>query len=68
MPQDFLKHAIPDYLVRGTDLFSLRLSNKKMTAANTALQWKCPVLNHKYIGHITDVQFTGHEHDEAVSD
>ena len=25
--QEFLKHAIPDYLVRGTDLFSLRLSN-----------------------------------------
>ena len=27
--QGFLKHAIPDYLVRGTDLFSLRLSNKR---------------------------------------
>ena len=25
--QEFLKHAIPNYLVRGTDLFSLRLSN-----------------------------------------
>ena len=23
VPQEFLKHAIPDYLVRGTDLFSL---------------------------------------------
>ena len=29
VPQEFLKHAAPDYLVRGTDLFSLRLSNKK---------------------------------------
>ena len=37
MPQEFLKHAIPDYLVRGTDLFSLRLSNKKMTTANTTI-------------------------------
>ena len=34
VPEELLKHAIPDYLVRGTDLFSLRLS-KKMTAANT---------------------------------
>ena len=25
--QEFLKHALLDYLVRGTDLFSLRLSN-----------------------------------------
>ena len=29
LPQEFLKHAIPDYLVRGTDLFSLKLSNKQ---------------------------------------
>ena len=27
--QEFLKHAIPDYFVRGTDLFSLTLSSKK---------------------------------------
>ena len=27
--QEFLKHATPEYLVRGTDPFSLRLSNKK---------------------------------------
>ena len=33
--QEFLKHAKPDYLIRGTDLFSLRLSNKIMTTANT---------------------------------
>ena len=26
-PQEFLKHAMPDYLVRSTDLSSLRLSN-----------------------------------------
>ena len=30
-----VKHVIPGSLVRGTDLFSLRLSSKKMTAANT---------------------------------
>ena len=36
VPQGFFKHAIPDYLVMGTDLFSLKLSNKKkMTTANT---------------------------------
>ena len=32
-----LKHAISDYLVRGTSLFSLRLSNKKRTTANTTI-------------------------------
>ena len=31
---EFFKNATPDYLVRGTDLLSLRLSNKKMTTAN----------------------------------
>ena len=31
------KHTTPDYLVRDTDLFSLRLSNKKMTTANRTL-------------------------------
>ena len=40
-PQDFLSHAIPDYLVRGTDLFSLRLSNKKMTTAYTTITIQC---------------------------
>ena len=29
VPQEFLKYAIPDYLIGGTDLFSFRLSNKK---------------------------------------
>ena len=33
--QEFVEHAVPDYLCRGTDLFFLRLSNKKMTTANT---------------------------------
>ena len=32
--QEFLKCVIPDYLVRDTDLFSLRLSNKRITTAN----------------------------------
>ena len=39
--QEFLKHAIPDYLVRGTNLFSLRLSNNKMTTANTTIAVWC---------------------------
>ena len=29
MLQEFLKQAIPDYLIRGNDRFPLRLSNKK---------------------------------------
>ena len=37
VPQEFLKHAVADYLVWGTDLLSLRLSNKKMTMANTTI-------------------------------
>ena len=42
VPQAFLKHVIPDYLVKGTDLFSLRWSNKKkMTAANTIIVIWC---------------------------
>ena len=35
--QELLKHAIADYSVRGTDLFSLRFSNKTMTTANTTI-------------------------------
>ena len=37
VPQEFLKPATPDYLVRDTDLFSLRLLNKKVKTANTAI-------------------------------
>ena len=41
LPQEFLKHAIPGYLVRGRP-FPLRLSNWKMTTTNTiiAIQYK----------------------------
>ena len=39
--REFLKHAIPDYLVRSTDLFSLRLSNKKLTTANITIAIQC---------------------------
>ena len=35
--QEVLKHAVADYLVRGTGPFSLRLSNKNMTTANTTI-------------------------------
>ena len=41
MLRDFLEHTVPDYLVRGTDLLSLRLSNKKMSAANTMIAIQC---------------------------
>ena len=34
---EFLKHAVPVYLVRNTDLFSFRLSNLKMTTTNTTI-------------------------------
>ena len=39
--QEFLNHATPDYLVRGTDLFSLRLPNKKMTTVDAAIAVLC---------------------------
>ena len=59
--QEFLKYATPGSLVRGTDLFSLQLSNKKMTAASTAIAvWcECPVLNHKHTGHIIELHLIG---------
>lgn len=34
VPQEFLKHAIPNYLVRGMDLFSFRWSKKEGMTAN----------------------------------
>ena len=40
--QEILKYVIPDYLIRGTDFFSLRWSNTKMTANqynNSHLVW-----------------------------
>ena len=40
-PREFLKHAIPDDLVKGTHLFSLWLSNKKLTTANTSIAFQC---------------------------
>lgn len=48
---EFSKPAIPEYFVRATDVFFLRLTNKEMTSANTtvATQCECLVLNHKYI-------------------
>ena len=39
--QEFFKNAIPDYVVRDTDLISFRLSNKKMTTANTITDIWC---------------------------
>ena len=37
--QEFLKHSMPDYSVKGPDLFFFRVSNKKMTTANTVAIW-----------------------------
>ena len=47
--QEFLKHAIPDYLVSGSDLFSLRMSKKRMvTALDGVAQWiECQPVNPK---------------------
>ena len=47
--QEFLKHAIPDYLVRGTDLFSFQLSYKNMTTANTTIGIRCKCIKIMYI-------------------
>ena len=60
--QELLVRTMPHYLVRGTDFFSLRLSNKKMSTANTAIaMWcECSVLNHKYIGHMIELHLIGH--------
>lgn len=57
----FSKHAIPDYSARGSGLFSPRLSDKGMTEANTTIATcgVCPVLSHKYTGHITELHLIG---------
>ena len=39
--QEFLRHAIPDSLVRGTDLFLFSLSNKKMPTAKIIIAICC---------------------------
>lgn len=55
------KHLLRAYLVRGTDLLSLRLSNTEMTAADTTIaQCECPVLNHESTGHIAELHLIGH--------
>ena len=41
VPLEYLKHAIPDHEVRDTDLFSLRLPNKKLTIASKAIAIWC---------------------------
>ena len=40
-PQELWKHAGPDCLVRGADLFSLRLSDKETVAANATIVIWC---------------------------
>ena len=56
------KTCITWYWVRATDLYSLRLSDKNRTTANTtmAIQCECPVGNHKYLGHIIELHLIGH--------
>ena len=39
--QEFLKHAIPGHLMRGTDLCRSRSSDKNMTTANTTIAIWC---------------------------
>ena len=42
VPQEFLKHAVPDYLSRDIDLFPLDCQiKKKMTTVNTAIAVRC---------------------------
>ena len=41
VPPEFFTHAVPDYLVRGIGLFSLRLPNIKITTANTTIAVWC---------------------------
>ena len=40
-PQEFLNHAIPDSLVRGTHLSSHRFSDQEMITANTTIAVWC---------------------------
>ena len=56
MPQEFLKHAIHNHLVRGTNLFSFTLSNLKTEDSqhNNSCWYECPTSNHKYIGHTSN--------------
>ena len=71
LPQKMLKHAVPDYLVRGTDLFSFTLSNKKDDSSQqTRAVWcECPVSNCKYTGHVTESCISlGMSHNTAASD
>lgn len=39
--QLILKYVITDYSVKGTDLFTLRLSNKRMSIANITIAVRC---------------------------
>ena len=42
VPREFLKHSIPDYLIKGTDLFTFRMSNLKNDNSqynNNCLAW-----------------------------
>ena len=52
---------MPNYLVRGTDVLTLRLSNEKLATASTvADRGECPVLSHKYTGQVTELHLIGH--------
>ena len=56
VPQEFLKHAIPDYLLRSTDLFSFRLSNENMATASTAMAIWCERIKVIYAFFLSDGQ------------
>ena len=52
---EVLKHVIPDDLVRGTDLFSLKLLKEKITTANSTVGMVC--VNQSYTYNYTYTEF-----------
>ena len=56
--QEFFKHGNTQLFSQGQlpHFFSLRLSNKKITA----IRYECPVLNHEYTGLIPELHLIGH--------
>ena len=59
VPQDFLKHAISDYLVSGTDLSSLRMSNKKNDNSqhNSHLLWMNQNHTYFFVRSVKDITY-----------
>lgn len=62
VPREFLKRATPGYAVRGSGLFSLRLTDQKRTtpSTTTSVRRECHVLNHEYGGPVTAASYRPH--------